>query len=202
MPASSPSPGNSSKDPRVDEYIAQAAPFAQPILEHLRKLIHKAAPGVQETIKWSHPIFEIHGSILCNMQAYKQHCSFGFWKASLIKLSEPAFDRITTKKDLPADKIIVDYIKEAAALNKKGVKVVREKKAPVTLATPPQLEAALKKNKAALATWGAFAPSHKKEYIQWIMEAKTDETRDKRIATTIEWVTQGKGRNWKYQQKK
>jgi len=201
-------------DPRVDGYIKGSPDFAQPILEHLRKLIHKACPDVVETIKWSRPFFEYEGGMLCNISAFKQYCAFGFWNASLLK--DPAgvlhikdknamghFDRITSLKDLPADKVLVALIKEAAALNAKGVKKpARVPAAPkAALPVPPALAAALKKNKKAGETFAAFPPSHRREYIEWIAEAKTDETRDKRVATTLEWLAEGKSRNWKYQKK-
>ena len=201
-------------DPRIDAYIAQSAPFARPILQHLRELVHKACPDVQETIKWSYPFYEYHGTTLCNMSAFKQHCSFGFWKASLLKDPEGILqvadkhsmghlDKLTSLKDLPADKILIAYIKEAAQLNKEGVKLpARPKAAPKKeLPTPAGLIAAFKKDKKAQATFDAFPPSHRREYIEWITEAKTEETRQKRIATTLEWLAEGKSRNWKYQKK-
>ena len=200
----------SNQDPRIDAYIAKAADFAKPILTHIRKLVHKACPGVTETVKWGMPFFEYNGTILCNIAAFKQHCAFGFWNASLMKDPEGImqvkdrtamghFDRITSLKDLPADKILLAYIKEAAQLNAQGVKKAPPKKAPkADLPEPPALTAALKKNKKAKATFEAFPPSHRREYIQWISEAKTEDTRDKRIATTLEWLEEGKDRNWKY----
>lgn len=201
-------------DPRIDAYIARSAPFARPLLEHLRELVHKACPQARETIKWGFPHFEFNGAILCSMAAFKQHSTFGFWKASLMKDPEGIlqvtdrhsmghFDRITTLKDLPADKILIAYIKQAALLNEEGVKLPpRPAKAPKKeLPVPAELAAALKKNKAAQATFEAFPPSHRYEYIEWITEAKTDETKQKRVATTLEWLTEGKSRNWKYQKK-
>ena len=203
-----------STDPRIDAYIAKSADFARPILEHLRKLVHKGCPGVDETIKWSMPFFEFHGSPLCNMSGFKQHCAFGFWNASLLKDPEGILhvrdknsmghlDRITSLKDLPADKTLIAYIKEAAALNEKGIKKPsRTPAAPkAELPVPAALATALKKNKKAGAAFEAFAPSHRREYIAWIIEAKTEETRDKRVATTLEWLVEGKSRNWKYQKK-
>jgi uncharacterized protein YdeI (YjbR/CyaY-like superfamily) len=201
-------------DPRIDAYIQGSADFARPILEHLRQLIHKACPGVAETIKWSRPFFEYQGGMLCHISAFKQHCAVGFWNAPLLK--DPAgvlhikdknamghFDRITSLKDLPADKIMVALIKEAAALNEQGVKKpARAAKPPkAALPVPPVLASALKKNKKAGEVFAAFPPSHRREYIEWITEAKTDETRYKRIATTLEWLTEGKSRNWKYGKK-
>ncbi|MFT3705478.1 MAG: YdeI/OmpD-associated family protein [Agriterribacter sp.] len=201
-------------DARIDTYIKKSAPFAQPVLQHLRALIHKADPDVVETIKWGFPNFESHGSVMCNMAAFKEHCVFGFWKASLLKdtdkilsLAERAsmghMGRISSLKDLPPDKILISYIKEAAKLNADGVKVVRKEK-PKTSApieTPDIVNKALKKNAKALKVFEAFPPSHRKEYIQWITEAKTDATRDKRIATMIDWLEEGKSRNWKYEKR-
>jgi uncharacterized protein YdeI (YjbR/CyaY-like superfamily) len=201
-----------STDARIDAYIAKSAEFAQPILTHLRQLVHKACPGVTETVKWGMPFFEYNGGLLCNMASFKQHCSFGFWNAPLLKDPEGIlhvkeknamghFDRITSRKDLPSDKILVSYIKEAVSLAEQGVKSpTRAKKEPkAALPTPPALAAALKKNKKAQAAFDGFPPSHRREYIEWITEAKTEATRDKRIATTVEWLLEGKQRNWKYQ---
>jgi uncharacterized protein YdeI (YjbR/CyaY-like superfamily) len=199
----------SSFDPRVDAYIEKSAPFAQPILEHLRELVHKACPQVQETVKWGFPHFEYKG-ILCSMAAFKQHCAFGFWKAALMKDEHKVlhvadkhamghFNKISSPKDLPADKILTSYIKEAMKLNEDEVKLPgRTKAAKKELEPPAELLAALKKNKTAQKTFEAFSPSHRREYIEWITEAKTDATREKRINTTIEWLMEGKGRNWKY----
>ncbi len=200
----------SAMDPRVDVYIEKSAAFAKPILEKLRKLIFRAAPDVTETIKWSFPNYEVHGSMLCNMAAFKEHCSFGFWKASLLKDPEGILalaernsmghlDKLTTVKDLPADKILVAYLKEAALLNKNKVKLVKPKTAPKKeLPIPKLLAAALKKNKKAQSSFEAFSPSQKREYIEWINEAKTEETQIRRVDTTVEWSAEGKTRNWKY----
>lgn len=206
------------KDPRIDAYVAKAADFARPILMHLRQLIHKGCPDATETVKWGMPFFEYNGSILCNMAAFKQHCAFGFWNARQLKDPEGVlqvaekhamghFDRIGSLKDLPADKIILAYIKEAALLIKEGKNISPQaKKKPVkaastVLSVPAGLTTALKKNKKAQAAFDAFSPSHRKEYIEWIADAKTEATREKRIATTLEWLTEGKSRHWKYQKK-
>ncbi len=200
------------QDPRIDAYIAKAADFAKPILTHIRRLVHKACPGVTETVKWGMPFFEYNGTILCNIAAFKQHCAFGFWNASLMKDPEGImqvkdrtamghFDRISSQKDLPSDKVMIAYIKESASLIEKGVKkpAPPKKKAAAPLPVPAELVAALKKNKKAQAAFDAFSPSHRKEYIEWIIDAKTEATREKRLATTIEWLTEGKSRMWKYQ---
>lgn len=197
-------------DPRIDAYIAKSAPFAQPILTHLRKLVHKACPQAEEKMKWSMPHFDYKGEMMCSMAAFKQHCSFSFWKAALMQdkqLMETAksevamghLGKITTLKDLPSDKKLMAYIKEAMKLNDEGIKIKKDKPAPVkNVSIPEDLSAALKKNKKALAQFEQFPPSHQKEYIQWIEEAKRDETRKKRIEQTVEWVAEKKQRNWKY----
>ena len=194
-------------DPRVDAYIEKSAEFAKPILTHLRKLIHKGCPNVTETLKWSMPSFEYKG-ILCGFAAFKQHCAFGFWKQSLMetdafpknKTAMGSFGRITSLDDLPSDKVMIDLIKEAVELNEKGIKVQKKAPAPKKEITiPTDLKKALSRNKAAKSAFEKFSYSHKKEYVEWIEEAKTEPTRNKRLATTVEWLSQGKSRDWKYQ---
>ncbi|HEY2649032.1 MAG TPA: YdeI/OmpD-associated family protein [Puia sp.] len=197
-------------DPRVDAYIEKAAPFAKPILLKLRKLIFQACPEAKETIKWSFPNYEAYGGMLCSMAAFNEHCSMGFWKASLLKDPEKILhladknsmghlNKLITLKNLPSDKILQSYLREAAQLNKDKVKVTKPKTAPKKeLPLPKALAAALKKSKKALATFDAFPPSQRREYIEWIVEAKTEETLNKRLATTIEWLEEGKIRHWKY----
>ena len=200
-------------DPRVGAYIKKAEPFAQPILQHIRMLVHKAYPEMEETIKWSFPHFDYKGTV-CSMAAFKQHCAFGFWKAAILKDPEGIletkdrgamghFNRITSVKDLPSDKILITYIKEAVRLNEEGIKLPSKPKPKVKkeLPIPLALAAALKKNKKAAATFVQFSTCHKNEYIEWITEAKTEPTQNKRTATTIEWLTEGKPRHWKYQER-
>lgn len=198
-------------DKRIDAYIEKAKPFAKPILHHIRKLVHSACPDVEEKIKWGMPFFDYKGPF-CNMASFKEHCAFGFWKAKLmndfgglLQVEERGamgnFDRITSVKDLPSDKVMKMYMHEAMRLNEEGVKVVKARTVKKQLDTPPELAAALKKNKKAMIAFEAFPPSHRNEYIQWITEAKTEATKTKRIETTVEWVAEGKGRNWKYETK-
>lgn len=201
----------STRDPRIDAFIGQAAPFAQPILRHLRELVHRACPDVEETLKWSMPAFVHRGGILCIMAAFKAHCTFGFWHREMIKVvggdgakSKSAmglFGRITSLDDLPSDAKLLGYLKAAARLNESGTPAraatSRKPKPPPTI--PPDLKSALKKNAKAAAAFEAFSPSHRREYIEWITEAKREETRQKRVATTLEWLTEGKSRNWKYE---
>ena len=195
-------------DPRVDRYIAKAADFAQPILTHLRRVVHAACPGVEETMKWSAPHFDYKGEMMCGMAAFKAHCAFGFWKSSLV-LDGPSatdamgqFGRITSIRDLPPARTIAAYVKKAAKLNDEGIKVGRKPaaaKKPVRV--PADFAAALKQRPAARKAFDAFSPSHRREYIEWVTEAKTEATRQKRVATALEWLAEGKSRNWKYERK-
>ena len=200
------------KDPRIDAYIEKAQPFAKPVLKHVRQLIHNAVPEVHETIKWSSPFFDHHGALI-GLAAFKNHLHVLFWKYKL--MSDPAgllcnedcmgrIGMITSMDDLPPSKMLLRYIREAALLNEKGVKLsprnyTSERK---QLEAPDFLVAALKRNKNAREVFEAFSYSHKKEYIMWLTDAKTEETRKKRLAIALEWMAEGKSRNWKYQRKK
>lgn len=196
------------RDPRVDKYIEEAAPFARPILKHLRKVVHAGCPDTEETIKWRFPHFDYKG-MMCSMAAFKAHCAFGFWKARLLfgedALTEREamghFGRITKLSDLPDEKKLISYVRKAAALNDEGVPLAQHKRARETgpLPVPEDLEAALKKNAKARKTFEEFNPSSRKDYITWLTEAKRESTRKERLATTIEWLSQGKRRNWKYE---
>ena len=196
------------KDPRVDAYIAKSADFAQPILKHLRKLVHKADPGIQETVKWGMPSFVDEG-IVCQMAAFKQHAAFGFWKGKLILDSRGrrvdamgSFGRITTLKDLPSDAKLLGYIKKAVKLNQEGVKVKAQAKRKATpLRVPSDLNKALKLTPKAAATFKALSTSHRNEYVEWITGAKQRTTREKRLATTLKWLVEGKNYNWRYEKR-
>lgn len=201
------------KEKAIDAYIAKSAGFAKPILKHIRELVHKACPDVEEKMKWSFPHFTYKGEMMCDMAAFKQHAAFGFWKAALMKdpilmqtaKSETAMGhlgKLTSIKDLPSDKKMVAWIKEAMKLNDEGKKVVKSKTSEKKeLLVPGYFIKALNKNKKAKQVFENFAYSHRKEYLEWITEAKTEETRDRRIATALEWMVDGKGRNWKYERK-
>src|SRR5688500_6623198 len=191
------------KDPRVDAYIARSGEFSRPILKRRRALVHQGCPDVVETIKWSVPAFDYNGP-LCGMAAFKSHCIFGFWKAALLKGGTGANQRIRLESvdDLPSDRTLFGTSRQAARLNESGVRTPRR---PVgtklTLDPPPALVAALRRNARARAAFDAFPPSHKREYIEWILDAKTDETRKRRLDTAVLWIAEGKQRNWKYQRK-
>jgi uncharacterized protein YdeI (YjbR/CyaY-like superfamily) len=197
------------KDPRVDAYIEKSADFARPILKHLRAVVHEACPEVVETIKWSAPTFEYHG-LLCGMAAFKAHCTFGFWKAQLLALDgkplvaemeggAEQFGRLTTVRDLPGRRVLVRLVKQAARLNEEGIKVpAKPRAAKRRVAVPDDLRAALGRRPAARAAFEAFSPSHQREYVEWLEDARREETRRRRLATAIEWLAEGKPRNWKY----
>jgi uncharacterized protein YdeI (YjbR/CyaY-like superfamily) len=194
--------------PEFDAYITDAPAYAKPILTKLRALFHKACPDIEEVMKWSFPHFEYRG-IVANMAAFKNYVRWGFWKAALMSDLHSLFEamgdttmgatKAATVDDLPSDKILIEYIREAVALNEKGVKVrARKKRPPKPVEVPEYFLTALKKNKKALAAFEAFSPSHKREYIDWITEAKQEATRQQRLATAIEWIAEAKPRHWKY----
>lgn len=193
------------RDPRVDAYIERSAPFAQPILEHIRSVMHEACPDVEEAMKWSMPHFMYHG-MLGGMSAFKAHCAFGFWKGTLIvpEQEEAAmgqFGRIESIKDLPPRRKFVGYVKKAMKLNEEGVAAPRAARSrpKKPLPMPSDLAKALGRNRKARATFDAFPPSHRREYIEWITEAKREDTRARRVDQAVEWMADGKSRNWKYQ---
>lgn len=197
-------------DPRVTAYIQKSAAFAQPILTHLRHVIHQACPEVSETIKWGFPHFE-HNGIICNMAAFKNHCSFGFWKATLLSDPNKLFSAIgktamghlgqlKSLEDLPSEEILEAYIQEAIKLNKEEIKPVQKIKTAVLkeLQIPEYFSAALHQNEIAKITFENLSYSNQKEYVNWLIEAKSEDTRNKRLATAMEWMAEGKVRNWKY----
>jgi uncharacterized protein YdeI (YjbR/CyaY-like superfamily) len=201
---------------KVDAYIAKAAPFAQPVLNHLRALTHKACPEVEEEIKWGRPFFLYRGTILCNISAFKAHCAFGFWGAEIGKVLHRdgavqeggmgSLGRIGSIEDLPPDKRLLGYITQAAAFIESGQGETwvaaqrRVVKAPKPeLEVPPEFTSALRRDRKATAAYAALSPSCQREYVEWIADAKRPETRDRRIAQAVEWIAEGKQRNWKYQ---
>lgn len=201
------------RDPRVDTYIEASAPFARPILEHLREAVHDACPDVEETIKWRFPHFMYRG-MLCSMAAFKKHCALGFWKGSLVlggSAGAPGdamgqFGRIESIDDLPSKTILAGYIRKAMHLNDEGVSKKEPNasapksgtKAKKAIAIPNDLQSALRRNSAARAAFAGFSPSQQRDYIEWLTEAKREETRRRRLETAIEWISEGKTRNWKY----
>ncbi|MBZ4190830.1 YdeI/OmpD-associated family protein [Niabella beijingensis] len=200
--------------PEVDTYISAAPLFAQPVLLHIRRIVHKAGKDIQETIKWSCPHFDYKGRILCSMAAFKQHASFNFRLGKEILVLKPylvlegthkamgQLGRLTKVKDLPPDKVLLQALKEAMVLIDAGTSL---KQTPAgkaaAIAVPGYFQKALAKNKTAKAVFEKFAPSHRNEYLQWIIDAKTEATREKRIATALEWIAEGKSRNWKYERR-
>lgn len=190
-------------DPRVDAYLAGVPEFAKPVLEHLRAAVHAACPEVVEDIKWSRPHFMLDGKILGGMSAFKAHCGFGLWHtADAEKSSEGMgqFGRIESLKDLPPKAELKKRIQQAAELLRSGAKSpIMDKKPRPKLEAPDDLLAALKTNAEAKRHFEAFAPSKQRDYVEWIIEAKREETRAKRIAQAVEWLAEGKSRNWKYE---
>jgi uncharacterized protein YdeI (YjbR/CyaY-like superfamily) len=200
------------KSADVTRYIEKAAPFSRPILEKIRNAFHKGCPDVEEVLKWGVPHFE-HKGVLGGMAAFQQHVGWGFWKAKLMDdpdgvlraVGEGAMGglRVTEASQLPSDKVLVAYVREAVRLNDEGIKLApRTKRQPEPIEVPDDLQRALRKTPAASKTFNGFPPSQKREYIEWLTEAKADATRQKRLVQAIEWMAEGKARNWKYQTKK
>lgn len=203
------------KNKLIDAYIARSADFAKPILNHIRELVHKTCPGVEEKMKWSFPHFDYKGEMMCSMAAFKQHMAFGFWKAALMKdpilvatakteVAMGHLGKITSLNDLPSDKKITSWIKEAMKLNEQGIKVAKPKtteKEKKDLVIPDYFIKALGRNKKVMKIFNEGSYSFKKEYVTWLTEAKTEETRNSRMATALEWIAEGKHRNWKYMKK-
>lgn len=199
-------------DPRVDAYIERARPFARPILLRLRALVHKACPQCEETVRWGFPHFDRDGPV-CSMAAFKAHCAFGFWKADLLKDVDGSLERgdrtamgqlgrIASLGDLPPARALDALIKQAANLNEAGIKVACKPTPPRRVPVPKAFMTALRAVPTALATFEALPPSHRREYIEWIVEAKQESTKARRITTAVQWLSEGKRRNWKYEQSK
>jgi uncharacterized protein YdeI (YjbR/CyaY-like superfamily) len=197
-------------DPRVDAFIEKSADFAKPILIHIRQVVHRASPLINETIKWGMPFFDYKGPI-CMMASFKQHCAFGFWKAS--RLSDPegllrgsdeqaaagSFGRVNKMEDLPADEALIGFIHQMIAINENGVKEARKPVSPkAEIAMPADFDGLLKKNLVAMNHYEKFSPSSKREYLEWFAQAKSDATREKRLQQALEQIAEGKTRNWKY----
>lgn len=198
-------------DPRVDAFIEKAAPFAKPILVHIRKVVHEASPKVTETVKWGMPFFDYKGPVAM-MSAFKQHCGFGFWKSS--RLSDPngylrgsdeeaaagSFGRIEKMEDLPPDEALADFVRQMVAINEAGIKETKAPAAPkAEIAMPADFNDLLSGSPQALENFFNFSPSKKREYLEWITESKSDATRQKRMEQALEWISEGKSRHWKYQ---
>jgi uncharacterized protein YdeI (YjbR/CyaY-like superfamily) len=193
---------------KTDDYISKANDFAVPILEYLRQLVHEECPEVEEVIKWGFPCFDYNG-FLCGITAHKAHCSFLFWKGSLMtdpdgvmeiagKTGMGHFGRITSIDDLPDEKVLRKYIREAMELNRKGTKVLKKKTAKKELNIPEYFMNAIRKNHAAMTTFNNFSYTNKKEYVEWVTDARTEKTRERRLTQSVEWMVEGKIRNWKY----
>jgi len=191
------------RDPRIDAYIAKQRDFARPILSHLRDVIHEGCPDCEETLKWSSPTFMYHG-IMAGIAGFKEHVIFGLWKWKLLMderdpQAAGTFGRITSMDDLPSRKELVALVKRAAKLNEDGVKAPKTRaKAKKSIPVPSDLKGALAKNKKARATFDGFSPSHRYEYLEWITGAKAEDTRKRRLDQAVEWMAEGKPRNWKY----
>jgi uncharacterized protein YdeI (YjbR/CyaY-like superfamily) len=193
-------------DPRIDAYIAKQADFARPILEHIRRLMGESGLELEETIKWSMPHFTYRGRLLAGMAAFKAHATLGLWHASEVLGATGAersamgqFGRLTSIADLPPDEEILTLIRRAAEIAAAGPKPRPKKPPKPELPAPDDLRAALDAEPRAAATFEGFPPSCRREYVEWVVEAKRPETRAKRVAQAVEWMAEGKRRHWKYE---
>ena len=216
------------RDAKVDAYIAKSQPFAQEILTHIREVVHAACPETVEAMKWSMPFFTYKGALLCNMAAFKAHASFGFWLSKQVLGEDAAddgmghFGKLTSVKELPSKAVLTKHVKKAVALVDAGVKLERggtensrgtggaaspgktaARKTTVSrrVSVPPELDRALRDHPEAKAAFDAFPPSHRREYAEWIAEAKRPETKERRVQQALEMLAEGKSRNWKYEAK-
>jgi len=200
-------------NPLVDEYIEKSQDFAKPILNYIRETVHEFCPDAEETIKWKFPTFMYKGKILCSMVSFKQYCSMGFWlhdemqtiknlETDVEKTNMFSLGKITKLEDLPSKPQLKKIILEAMELTDMGVKLKKATSSKVEIEVPEYFKNALNQNKKAHEIFEKASPSFRKEYINWITEAKTETTRNKRMEQAIEWIAEGKGRNWKYEKKK
>jgi uncharacterized protein YdeI (YjbR/CyaY-like superfamily) len=197
------------KNPAVDAYIKKAPPFAKPILKQLRKIIHKGCPKVTEDIKWGAPFYLYQDRVLCATMGFKAHCALVFWKSGLIKkkmgkkaeVELKRLRRISALAELLSERELLAYVKLAMHFNEPGTKLPPRKERPTPVKAPRDLTVALRANPKALATFNAFTPTRKKDYIYWITGAKTKETRERRLETAVDWMAEGKSRNWKYEER-
>ncbi|RMZ60948.1 hypothetical protein D1632_02965 [Chryseobacterium nematophagum] len=198
--------------PRIDEYIENSQDFAKPILHYIRETVHEFCPDIEEVIKWSFPHFTYKGKILCAMASFKQHCTFGFWlekemktmmeiTKNIEKSSMFSLGKITKVEDLPSKILLKHAVQEAMELIEMGVTIKKTAPSNIDPEIPDYFKMALKKNKRALEIFEKASPSFRKEYINWVVEAKTESTKNKRLEQAIEWISEGKGRNWKYEKK-
>lgn len=199
-------------DSKVDAYIQNAQPFAQPVLEYIRETVHEFCPGATEAMKWSFPHFIYKGKNLCSMAAFKQHCAFGFWLESEMKTMKEltqgreknsmfTLGKITKIEDLPSKAQLKNCILEAMELTDMGATIKKSSPNPTEVEVPDYFADALQHNGKAKEFFESASPSFRKEYIMWLTEAKTEATRNKRMAQAVEWISEGKGRNWKYVKK-
>ena len=194
-----------SRDERIDTYIGRAQPFARPILERIRERVHSALPQAEETLKWSAPAFTLDGKIVLIMASFKAHASLNFWRGQELCGDEAKadgmgqFGKLRSLDDLPPPDELDRLIREAGELARAAPAPRKVKHAKQEAELHPQFAAALAKTPEAKAALEGFSPAARRDYVDWIAEAKRDETRQKRIASAVDWLSEGKKRNWKYE---
>ncbi len=200
------------KNAVVDAYIARAPQFARAVIEHFRDIVHETCPEVEEGMKWGRPAFLREGRLMALVGAFQAHCAVAFWHPEMNRILKEegrlgeegmgSLGKVRGVKDLPAKKDLARYLREAWRLAAEAPAGAARRKGTAPkkpIEAPEDFAAALEKNAAAKRAFGSFAPGQQREYIEWILEAKRDETRRKRIATAVEWLAEGKRRNWRYE---
>ena len=187
-------------DPRIDAFIAKSAPFAQPILTHLRALVHRALPEAEETIKWSMPHFTVNGKNVAGLGSFKAHAAFIIHGDGRQGEAMGQYGKLASLADLPDEAALIAKLHDARDRLTSGAKQPKLKSPPrEKLQMPDEFAEALAQNPQASVTYDGFAASHQRDYLEWVTEAKRPETRSKRIAQAVEWLAEGKKRHWKYE---
>lgn len=189
----------------ITAYIEKATPEFKEVMIALRSVLNNPNFDIKEDWKWGAPNFNNEGMI-CWLAHFRNHVGMNFFKGTLIKDKYNLFTHYREEKGnrqlkfSDINQIIPEqieyYIEEAIKLNQENIKVVKKE---IDTSLPLDLETELNNNPKAKMFFESLAPSYKRDYIEWIEEAKREATRTKRLATTMEWLSEGKKKNWKYE---
>ena len=185
------------RNPKVDAYIDKQQDFAKPILKHVRKLAHEALPRAEEALKWGVPYFTVNGKNAVGMAAFKKHASVMVCSTETAGGGMGNFGKLTDVSQLPGDEELIRQFRESAEAVQ-SPETSQPKTKPV-LAMPDDLASAIADTPSAQEVFDGFTDAQRRDYIEWVMSAKRQPTREKRVATAAEWIGEGKKRNWKYE---
>jgi hypothetical protein len=195
---------------QINQYMAELPEWQRRMLVRLRQLIHEAAPEVEEAWRWDKPHFDNAG-IMVGLCAFKEHVAVWFHKGALLKDTKKLFEATarTEEKGMRAyklhegDKIneaaFLDLVKQAVAVNDKGTKLREAKPTKKALVVPEDLEQVLRKDPTAWANWEAFPVGHRRAYVEWVTDARQEETRKRRIAQSLEKIREGEQQEERHQ---